>query len=213
VSRLYVVGTRSFAAEVVDFAVETGLEIAGLLEPFDRARVGTTIHDLSVTWLEETGAARALVATGERSRRLVVGRLRAAGWTIDGLVHPRAHIARSSTVGDGAIVAPGVVVGARARIGEHVLLGRGVLVGHHTEIDSFATVNPGANIAGNVKVGKDAFVGMGAVVRDHVAVGASAVVAAGAVVLGDVDDGAEVRGFPARVHEPTDLPAGPHRQP
>lgn len=196
------VGTRSFAAEVVDFAAETGLVIAGLLEPFDRDRVGTTIHDLPVSWLEETGAARALVGTGERSRRLIVGRLRAAGWTIDGLVHPKAHIARSSTVGDGAIVAPGVVVGARARIGDHVVLGRGALVGHHTEIGSFATLNPGANVAGNVRIGKDAFVGMGAVVREDVTVGASAVVAAGAVVVGDVDDAAEVRGLPARVHRP-----------
>ena len=207
-SRLYVVGTRSFAAEVVDFAAETGLEIAGLLEPFDRDRVGTTIHDLPVSWLEETGAARALVGTGERSRRLIVGRLRAAGWTIDGLVHPKAHIARSSTVGDGAIVAPGVVVGARARIGDHVVLGRGALVGHQTEIGSFATLNPGANVAGNVRIGKDAFVEMGAVVRDHVTVGASAVVAAGALVVGDVEDGAEVRGVPARVHRP--VGAAPH---
>lgn len=208
-SALYVVGTRSFAAEVVDFAAETGLEIVGLLEPFERDRVGTTIHDLPVTWLEDTRAARALVGTGERSRRLIVGRLRAAGWTIDGLVHPRAHVARSSQVGKGAIVAPGGVVGARARIGEHVVLGRGALVGHHTHVGAFATLNPGANVAGNVRIGDDAFVGMGAVVRDHVAIGASAVVAAGAVVVGDVEDGAEVRGLPARVHRPVDEPASP----
>jgi len=186
-SRLYVVGTRSFAAEVVDFAVETGLEIAGLLEPFDRDRVGTTIHDLPVTWLEETGAARALVGTGEHSRRLIVGRLRAAGWTIDGLVHPRAHVARSSSVGNGAIVAPAVVVGARTRIGEHVVLGRGALVGQQTEVGAFATVRPGANVASNVRIGEDALIGTAAVVVDHVTVGTSAVVVAGAVVLADVE--------------------------
>ena len=186
-SRLYVVGTRSFAVEVVDFAAETGLEIAGLLEPFDRTRVGTTIHDLPITWLEETGAARVLVGTGERSRRLIVGRLRAAGWTIDGLVHPKAHVARSSSVGKGAIVAPGVVVGARTRIGEHVVLGRGALVGQQTEVGAFATVGPGANVAGNVRIGEDASIGTAAVVLDHVTVGASAVVGAGAVVLADVE--------------------------
>jgi UDP-3-O-[3-hydroxymyristoyl] glucosamine N-acyltransferase len=186
-SRLYVVGTHSFATEVVDFAAETGLEIAGLLEPFDRSRIGATIHDLPVSWLEETGAARALVGTGERSRRLIVGRLRAAGWTIDGLVHPKAHVARSSAVGNGAIVAPGVVVGARSRIGEHVVLGRGALVGHRTEVEAFATVSPGANVADHVRIGKDAFIATAAVVGDHVTVGASAVVAVGAVVLADVD--------------------------
>ena len=186
-SRLYVVGTRSFAADVVDFAAETGLEIAGLLEPFDRSRVGTTIHDLPVSWLEETGAARALVGTGERSRRLIVGRLHAAGWTIDGLVHPKAHVARSSAVGNGAILAPGVVVGARSRIGEHVVLGRGALIGHHSEVGAFATVDAGANVAANVRIEEDAFIGMAAVVGDHVTVGASAVVSVGAVALADVE--------------------------
>jgi sugar O-acyltransferase (sialic acid O-acetyltransferase NeuD family) len=186
-SRLYVVGTSSFAADVVDFATETGLEIAGLLEPFDRSRVGTTVHDLPVSWLEETGAARALVGTGERSRRLIVGRLRAAGWTIDGLVHPKAHVARSSAVRKGAIVAPGAVVGARSRIGEHVVIGRGALVGQHTEVEAFATVESGANVADNVRIGEDALIGMAAVVGDHVTVGASAVVGAGAVVLADVE--------------------------
>ena len=189
---LYVVGTRSFAAEVAELAADTGLRIAGLLEPFDRGQVGTTIHELPVTWLEDTPPARALIGTGEPSRRLIVGRLRAAGWTIDGLVHPRAHLAPSTYVGKGTIVSPGVVVGARTWIGDHVLLGRGALVGQHTQIGAFATLDPGANVAGNVQIGDDTFVGMGAVVRDHVAIGASAVVGAGAIVVRDVEEGAEV---------------------
>ena len=189
---LYVVGTRSFAAEVAEYASDTGLRVAGLLEPFDRGQVGTTIHDLPVTWLEDTPAGRALVATGEPSRRLIVGRLRAAGWTIAGLIHPRAHLARSTHVGEGTIVAPGAVLGARTWIAEHVLIGRGALVGQQTQVGAFATLDPGANVGGNVRIGDDASVRMGAVVRDHVVIGASAVIGAGAVVSRDVEEGTEL---------------------
>src|SRR5689334_21358107 len=60
---LYVVGTRSFAAEVVEYATAAGFDLAGLLEPYDRDRVGTEIHGLPVTWLEEAGRVAAAVGT------------------------------------------------------------------------------------------------------------------------------------------------------
>jgi sugar O-acyltransferase (sialic acid O-acetyltransferase NeuD family) len=201
VAAVYIAGTRTFAAEVVDFVRDAGLELTGLLEPYDRDRVGTTIHDQPVTWLEDTprGDARlALVGTGEPARREIVDRLGRAGFQLATLVHPTAHVAPSATVGTGAMLGPGAVVGARSAIDDHAVLGRGALVGHHTEIGPFATLGPGANVAGNARVGPDAFIGMAAAVRDHVNVGAGAIVAMGAVVVADVPDRAQVRGVPAQ---------------
>ena len=195
---LHIAGTRTFAAEVLDFALDAGLEVAGLLEPYDRERVGTTIHDRPVAWLEETPPGRALVGTGDNDRREIVRRLLDAGWEVTGLVHPRAHVAPSASVGASALLGPGVVVGARSEIGAYAVLGRGALVGHHTTIGEHATLGPGANVAGNVRVEPGVFVGMGALVRDHVSLGAGAVVAMGAVVVRDVPEDTEVRGVPAQ---------------
>lgn len=200
---VFVAGTRSFSGEVACFAEEANFEVVGLLEPYDRARVGTQIHGYSVSWLEETPPGVALLGTGETDRRPLVERLRAGGWELCTLVHPRAHVASTASVGAGAITAPGAVVGAAARIGECVVVARGALIGHHTDVGSFSTLGPGANIAGNVNLGEDVFVGMGAVVRDHVCVGAGSAVAMGGVVVGDVAPGVEVRGLPAAVHSPS----------
>jgi sugar O-acyltransferase (sialic acid O-acetyltransferase NeuD family) len=197
---LFVVGTRSYAAEVAGFAVDAGHTVTGLLEPYDRERVGTVIHGLPVSWLEDTrpDGRVAVVGTGENARRPIVERLLSAGWTLRTVVHPTAHLATTSSVGTGALVGPGVVVGAYSRIGEGVVVGRGALVGHHTEIGAYVTLGPGANVAGNVTIAGDAVIGMGALVRDHVAIGDAAVVAMGAVVVADVPSGATVRGVPAR---------------
>jgi sugar O-acyltransferase (sialic acid O-acetyltransferase NeuD family) len=197
---VYVAGTRTFSAEVIDFAIDAGLEVRGLLEPFDRDRVSTTIHERPVSWLddgpgEEDGVA--LLGTGENVRRETVGRLRSAGWEVASLVHPTAHVAPSAEIGAGALLGPSVVVGARSRIGDHAVLGRGTLVGHHTKLGEFATLGPGSNVGGNVELGEDVFVGMGAVIRDHLRIGPAAVIAMGAVVVRDVPAGVKVRGIPA----------------
>lgn len=203
---LFVAGTRSFSAEAAGYAEEAGFEVVGLLEPYDRARVGTRIHGYPVTWLEETPAGAALLGTGETGRRPIVERLRAGAWELATLVHPHAHVATTAKLGAGTIIAPGAVIGAAAQIGECAVVGRGALIGHHTEIGSFATLGPGANIAGNVGLGEDVFVAMGATVRDHVSVGAESVVAMGGVVVDDVPPGVEVRGVPAAVYAPVRAP-------
>ena len=198
--RLYIAGTRTFSAEVADFARDAGIEPAGLLEPVDRDRAGTEIHGLAVGWLEDTPpppGASAVIGTGDPDRREVADRLRAAGWEPATLIHPTAHLAPSAEVGAGSIVAPGAVVGAMTRIGANVVVGRGALIGHHTEIEDFATLGPGCNVAGNARIGSGAFLGMSASVRDHTDVGDGATVAMGAVVVGDVGPGARVRGVPA----------------
>jgi sugar O-acyltransferase (sialic acid O-acetyltransferase NeuD family) len=200
-----IVGTRTFAGEVADFARDTGLDVAALLEPFDPERVGTRIHGLPVEPINQRSrnADAVIIGTGEPSRREIVARVERASWRPVSLIHPRAHLAPSATVGTGAVLAPGVVVGAYSRVGEHTVLGRGALVGHHTEIGPFATLGPGANVAGNVRIEPDAFLGMATAIRDHLTVGAGAVVGMGAVVLSNVATGSEVRGVPARPHRTT----------
>jgi UDP-perosamine 4-acetyltransferase len=197
---LYIAGTRTFSAEVADFARDAGIEPAGLLEPFDRDRVGTEIHGLAVSWLDETTpppGTTAVIGTGQPDRREIAKRLAAAGWELATLVHPAANLAPSAAVGAGSIVAPAAVIGAETRIGENAVVGRGSLIGHHTVVEDFATLGPGSNVAGNTRIGAGAFLGMSSAVRDHVEVGEGATVAMGAVVVADVAAGTRVRGLPA----------------
>jgi sugar O-acyltransferase (sialic acid O-acetyltransferase NeuD family) len=199
---IYVAGTGGFALEVVEYARDAGLTVAGLIELVDEARVGTAIHGVPVraaSDLPDDDACAVIGAGGDRLGYWAV--LEPHGWGSAAIVHPGAHVSPSAHVGGGCVIAPGVVVGAAAELGEHVLVGRGTQVGHHTVVEAGATLNPGANVAGNTRIGRSAVIGMSALVADHLRVGESAVVAAGAAVVRDVNPGERVQGVPARPYE------------
>jgi acetyltransferase EpsM len=194
---LFIAGTGSFAADVAEVVRDAGHQVTGLIELFDPARVGETIHGLPVVDREAPpGACFVLGAGGKRS--VLCEELVQAGWRRQTIAHPSAHVPSSVSLGDGVLVGPHVVLGASAVVEDDALLARGVLVGHHTRVGCGAVLNPGANVAGNVTLGAGAFLGLGCVIRDHVSIGAGAVVAAGAVVVADVAEETQVRGVPAR---------------
>lgn len=195
---LYVAGTGSFAAEIVDWARAAGARVVGLVEMVDPARVGTTRHGVPVCGLDDVPADGRVVIGMGGDRRAAWEQLAAGGWRAASITHEAAHLAADVRLGAGAIIGPHAVIGAGSVIGEHAILSRGALVGHHVRVAEFATLNPGVNIGGNSRIEADAFIGMGATIVDGSAVGAGAVVAAGAVVLSDVDAGARVQGVPAR---------------
>jgi sugar O-acyltransferase (sialic acid O-acetyltransferase NeuD family) len=200
---VHVVGTGSFALELIEFAGAAGWTIPALIELQDPARVGTVVHGLPVI-APDAVAGGGVAVIGHGGDRLAPwARLTEHGCApAPPLGHPAAHVSPSAALGPGSVVGPMVVVGAAARLGAHVLLGRGALVGHHTELGDGVVLNPGANVGGNTRVGAGAIVGMGAAVIDHTTIGTGAVVAAGAVVVRPVEDGARVQGVPARVFQP-----------
>jgi len=130
-------------------------------------------------------------------RRAVVEHFGAtARWAT--IVHPAAVVSASATLENGSVVLAAAVVNTGARVGPHAIVNSGAIVEHDVEVGAHAHVAPGAVIGGGATIGERSLIGLGARIRDHVTVGADATVGMGAVVVGDVPDGAEVVGVPAR---------------
>lgn len=115
------------------------------------------------------------------------------------MVDPTAVIARTASLGPGAVVNAAAVIGAKSVVGEYVHLNRSASIGHDAVIGDFVTFGPGSLLAGHVTVGRGAFLGAGAVCAPGVTIGANSIIGAGAVVVRDVPDGAVVVGNPATV--------------
>lgn len=124
--------------------------------------------------------------------------------TLDGLrfataVHPSATLYGEVTVGEGAVIAAGVVVAAATSLGAHALLNLNATVGHDCHLDAFATVAPGSNLGGFVRLGEAAFVGLNATVVPGRVIGREARLGPGSVLLEDLGDRRVAFGLPARV--------------
>jgi sugar O-acyltransferase (sialic acid O-acetyltransferase NeuD family) len=178
-------------------------EPVGFIENWDRGRCSEKLEGLPIHWIDDIASlahghcAICSLATTERDR--FVEQVAAFGMPFATVVHPRAHVSRTSRLGEGTFLSPGVIVGAHARLGRHVRVNRGALIGHHTSVGDYATIQPGANIAGCCEIRRAVYVGIGAVVIDRVKVGSDSVIGAGSLVTKDVPDHATVGGSPARL--------------
>ena len=202
--KILILGAGQFAEEVAELVWDTGAyEVVGFVEGQDTEERPNTLLGLPVLRLADIARADvphlAICAIGTPERRGLIERVRAEGMQFATIVHPRAHVSSTASLGVGSIIGVGAVVACGTRIGEHSIVNRGCLIGHHVQVGDYATLSPGANIAGRTRVGDDVYVGMGAIIIDGLAIGSGSVVAAGAVVTRDVPDRVRVMGIPARV--------------
>jgi len=204
--RVFIVGAGGFARETLSMYVDLGRErdICAFLEENCKREgeilLGKPLYDIShLKQFSEKNKPMLIVAIGTTKRRRLVEKLRDETYRFDTLIHPSAKYSRWVKVGEGSIVAVGVIMTCQVDIGRHVILNVGVKISHDVKIGDYVTVSPGSGIMGHVTVGDEAFIGAQATIADRVRIGNGAIVAAGAVVVEDVPDMSLVAGVPAEV--------------
>jgi sugar O-acyltransferase (sialic acid O-acetyltransferase NeuD family) len=204
--RLVILGAGAHGRAVVDLCRETErFDVVGFTDP---AAVGPILGlpvlggDVEVVKAARDGRCDGAVvgigATALSARRRAFETLVADGVASPAVVHPRAVVARSATVGAGSVVFPGAVIGARARVGDNVVVYSGTVVEHDSILEDHVYLGPGVVLSGSVTVRASAMLGAGAVVLPGVDIGPGARVGAGAVVIARVAEAATVVGVPAR---------------
>lgn len=146
------------------------------------------------------GTEEMLLAFGDNAARLALWReLEPQGWRFPVLLDPAAVVADDAEIGAGSYVAAGAIVQPGVRIGAQVIVNSGAIVEHDSRIGDGAHIAPRACLAGHVEIGRGSWIGAGSVVRDRLRIGAGVVIGIGALVLRDVPDGVVAYGHPARV--------------
>ncbi len=139
-----------------------------------------------------------LITPGHRQR--LESETSARGFSVfASVIDPTAVLSPRSSLGAGALINSGVLVGANTRAGRFLVLNRGASVGHNAVLDDFVTLGPGAIICGGCRLQKGVFIGAGAVVTPDITVGANSIVGAGAVVVKDVPARSVVVGNPGAI--------------
>lgn len=202
---LVIIGGGGHALVVADAALAAGDALAGFLDddPFAPLWTGSPraarLGGMESLELLKESAGAWIIGIGDLDlRRTLIARLEGLGVPpAASLVHPRAWVSPSASIGEGVFMGPGALVHTRARIGNHAIINSGAIVEHECVIGANAHVAPGAALAGRAAVGADTLVGLGASVLPRVTIGARCVIGAGAVVVQDIPDDRAAAGVPA----------------
>ena len=114
--------------------------------------------------------------------------LEKAGFSFPVLIHPRATVEPSATIGEGVQVFANAYVGAEAVLQPRCMVNTNAVVSHDCEIGAYTHIAPGALLAGHVHVGERTLVGMGVTTAIGVRIGSGVRIGNGAIVLADVPD-------------------------
>ena len=104
-----------------------------------------------------------------------------------------------TTIGEGALIMPGVVITNDVKIGKGVLININTSISHDSEIGDFSEIACGVVIPGRCKLGEEVFIGSNATINPDIKIGSGALIGAGAVVVKDVPENAVMIGNPAKI--------------
>lgn len=166
---MLIYGSKEFAATVAELVRHCGHEAVGMVDDYNSGPgilgdidAVTRSHPPS-----EYGVAMAIGYTNLPARWVAWERIRAAGYHAPALVHPRAYVADTARVGEGAMVMAGAIVDVRAEVGDLAVLWPGACINHDTKIGQNTFISPNVTLCGFVNVGSHSFIGAGAVIVDH----------------------------------------------
>lgn len=170
--RLLIYGSKEFAATVAELIQHCGHEVIGMVDDFSTSPgiVGTfdsVTRDFPAC---DYGFAVAIGYSNIPARWKAWERIRTAGYRAPALVHPRAYVAGSAIVGEGAMIMAGAIVDVRARLGELTVVWPGACINHDAIVGDNSFVSPNATVCGSAVIGRDSFLGAASAIADHVVV-------------------------------------------
>jgi sugar O-acyltransferase (sialic acid O-acetyltransferase NeuD family) len=207
---LLLVGAGGFARETLELVHAINREapawsLAGLLDD-DPERHGEQIHGVpiigpcaAVAEHPEAFVVACVASPEEPLRRLrLVDRLGLPPERYATLIHPRATIAGSATIGPGSVVHANTVMTADIRVGAHVAVMPSVVLTHDDVIEDGVTFGAGVRVSGAVRIEKGAYIGAGALLRERIVIGSGALIGMGSVLTKSVPPDEIWHGLPAR---------------
>lgn len=140
------------------------------------------------------------IAIGDNAaRKRYFERLKACGARVSNCIAGNAFVAGDAQLGEGVVICPGSVVGARARIGDNTIINTLSSVDHDCVLGDHSQVTAGVTFGGTVTVGTNCFFGIKSAVIPNITIGDNVSVMAGSLVVQDVPSNVVVGGNPARV--------------
>lgn len=187
--RLLVVGAGGHGRSVAEAAVLSDqFEVVGFLD--DGLIVGTTVFNAvvlgSIASMSQHFAAtdQAIVALGNNAlREKIFQQLTEASFKFATVVHPRAIVSPSASLGAGSVVMAGAIVGTEASLGVGTIVNCGAVVDHQAKVEDYGHLGVNASMAGGTVLGRNAWMQAGTAIGFGVCVSPCSILQPGVFVM------------------------------
>jgi len=139
-----------------------------------------------------------------RARRAAFDRLQGSGYGLLNVIHPRAIIEPSATIGTGTIILAGAIIDQGASVEDGCYVDIGVRVGEDATLGRLSYASSGAALGGAVTVGENCFLGMDCTITTGVSVGDDCFINAKSLVSRNLGSNLKL----VEVHKSRELPNG-----
>jgi len=169
--KVFLIGTSTLSEILLDVGETLDIVFEGCFDDFSRAG---SFHGLPILGPIEALLARArgesgleaIVAIGDNGhRRDVFRRLWEGHVLTPNIVHTRAHVEPSASLGKGNVLLGNVYVGARTAIGDGNVFFPGVCLTHHNRVGDFNFFSPHAAVGGFTRIPSLCKIGMNSVIK------------------------------------------------
>lgn len=109
-----------------------------------------------------------------------------------------ALIGKYVSIGEGAIICPGVKIGSHATIGRHNIINLNAIIGHDSVIGDNCSIMPHVDVGGGAKIGNGVFIGTKGTVSPRLQIADNSYLGVGSVVIKNITDQGTYFGNPAR---------------
>jgi len=115
-------------------------------------------------------------ATNHSIREKIYKKLKRIGFFIPNIIHPKASVEPSVSMGEGNQIMANAIVGSDVKIQNNCIINSGAIVSHDSVLENNVHIAPGAILAGRVFVGENSLIGMGSTIYLHIKIGESVII-------------------------------------
>lgn len=141
-----------------------------------------------------------IIGVGDLQKRAnLILELSSSNCIFSTVVHPRAYVSKSASIGKGTIIFSNSYIGPGVQIGDFVIVNTNTVVEHNSQVSDYTVLSPSVTLAGNVEVGESTFLGMGVSVSPDVHIGKGCTIGANSFVNSHIPSHSKAYGSPAKV--------------
>lgn len=155
--------------ETIELCQEAGFEVVGLVDNnlkgfFYGIPIIGTDDDVKCLHNEYASCGIVISPDSPKVKETLSALYKKVGFSLPKIISPKAHVSKSATINEGAIIQAGVNVSSNAYIGRMVKLNFNVNVMHDVRVEDYCVIAPNVVLLGRSSVFKSSYVGANTII-------------------------------------------------